>query len=61
MQDAVAVALIRSPQPTFVLLTEASARLVRTDGKRRKRPFFVLAHAFFEAIGDRSGKLRHAT
>ena len=59
VDDAVAVALERRPQPALVLGILAPARLVRAHGPRREPPLLVLANRLGEAVGDRSGDLRH--
>ena len=59
VDDPVAVALERRPQPAFVLRPGTAARLVGAHGKRRKPTLFVLAEARLEGVGDRSGYFRH--
>ncbi len=59
VDDAIAVALKRRPQPAFLLGILAPARLVRAHRKRREPPLLVLAHRLGEAVGDLSGDLRH--
>jgi hypothetical protein len=59
VDDAVAVALERRPQPAFLLGKVAPARLVRAHGERRQPTLLVLAHEAREGISNLTGKLRH--
>ncbi len=59
VDDAVAVALKRRPQPAFLLRQVPSTRLVRPHGERRQPAFLVLPHEACEGIGNLTGELRH--
>ncbi len=59
VDDPVAVALERRPQPALLLRRLAAARLVRAHGERREPLLLVLANRLREAVGDLSGDLRH--
>src|SRR4029079_5046539 len=59
VDDPVAVALERRPEPAFRFGQVASARLVRPDGERRQPPLLVLPHEPCEGIGNPTGELRH--
>ena len=55
VDDPVAVALERRPQPAFLLGQVASPRLVGADGERRQPALLVLAHAAGEGVGNFPG------
>ena len=59
VDDPVAVALERRPQPALLLGQVASPRLVGADGERRQPALLVLAHAAGEGVGNFPGKLGH--
>ena len=59
VDDAVAVALERRPQPALVLREVAPARRVGADGERRQPSFLVLTHEPFEGVSSATGELRH--
>jgi hypothetical protein len=59
VDDAIAVALERRPQPALLLGEIAPARVVRADGERRQPALLVLPHEALEGIGNLTGELRH--
>jgi hypothetical protein len=62
VDDPVAIALKRRPQPAFVVLAvRAAAALVRADGERRQPALLVLSHEALEGIGNTTGYFRHST
>jgi hypothetical protein len=59
VENAVAVALKRRPQPALRLRIDPAAGLVGTDGERRQCLFFLFADRLFEAVRDLAGELWH--
>jgi hypothetical protein len=60
VDDAVAVALKRSAEATFLLREVAAAGLVRADGERRQPAFLLLSNEPLEGVSNSTGKLRHS-
>ena len=60
VQDAVAVALERRPQPAFRLVVRAPGRLVGAHCERREPRLLVRANALLEGVRNPSGQLGHA-